>query len=233
MNESKKDTNDELGAVARRVLALEDRLDRLEGRARSLPGVHAAWPLVLGCAGVVLGFLGMGPPKHPYQYLFAGLLLILVYHRRFLLPAAGRWRWPLAVVNAANLVLFFMAVLGGGVRHPLLWLKTPGMVKQAQPDGGTWYQHVLPDYDVQWQMVPGVTDWSIDLTKVQVFLLLMTLAGVLFRFQGFASIMALALFIASIPVYLSFAWDWVVLYLICAGVSLYLQTAQPSAYRHG
>jgi hypothetical protein len=57
-----------------------------------------------------------------------------------------------------------------------------------------------------------------------VFLLIATLAGALFRFQGFTSITALALLIVSIPVYLTFTWDWVVLFLICGTVSLYLQS---------
>jgi hypothetical protein len=30
--------------------------------------------------------------------------------------------------------------------------------------------------------------------------------------------------IISIPVHVSFAWDWVVLFLVCGGVSLYLQS---------
>ena len=54
--------------------------------------------------------------------------------------------------------------------------------------------------------------------------LIATLAGALFRFQSFASITALALLIISIPVYLSFTWDWVVLFLISGSVSLYLQS---------
>ena len=226
-----KSSREDLSSFARRIVVLEDRIDRLEGRRPDAQGVHPAWPLILGVSAAVLGVLGMGVPRHPYQYLFGGLLLLLAYHRRFLLPADGWWKWPLTATNAVNLVLFFLVVLGGGIRYPLLWLKAPGVVKQTQPDSGAWYDRMLPDYDLQWHMIPGVTDWSMDLTKVQVFLLIMTLIGVLFRFQGFASIMALALFIVSIPVYLTFTWDWVVLFLIFGSVSLYLQTSQTDAYR--
>ena len=218
---------EDLTTITHRLLRLEERLDRLESPGATARMVHPSWPLALGCIAVALGYLGMGVPKHPYQYLFSGLLLLLAYHRRFLRMAAGWWQWPLAVVNAANVALFFLMVLGGGVRYPFLWLKAPGVVQQAQPDGGNWYNRMVPDYDLQWHMIPGVTDWSIDLTKVQVFLLIMALAGALFRFQGFASVMALALFIVSIPVYLAFSWDWVVLFLVFGSVSLYLQTAPP------
>jgi hypothetical protein len=81
MDEEHKDqTHDEQDRVvlARRVLRLEERLDQLEsGRARGGAEVHPAWPLALGCTAVVFGYLGTGLPMHPYQYLFAGLLLFL------------------------------------------------------------------------------------------------------------------------------------------------------------
>lgn len=213
--------------LARRLLRLEERLDRFEGRPGG-PGAgpHPAWPLALGCTAAVFGWLGMGVPSHPYQYLFAGLLLLLAYHRRSLRLPKGRWQWPQVAVNFLTLSLFFMIVLGGGVRHPIAWFKAPVVVKEPPPDGGSWYRALVPDYTVQWLGIPGISDWSIDITKVQVFLLIATLAGALFRFQGFASITALALLIASIPVYLSFTWDWVILFLVCCSVSLYLQSSE-------
>ena len=212
--------------LAQRVMRLEERMYRFESGAGA-PMVHPAWPLALGCTAAVLGYLGMGVPRHPYQYLFGGLLVLLLYHRRFLLLVRGGWQWPLAVTNTVNIVLFFLIVLGGGKRYPFLWLKMPAVVPKDAPGGGSWYNKLVPDYDLQWHLVPGVSDWSIDLTKVQVFLLIATLAGALFRFQGFASIAALALLVVSIPVYLAFSWDWVVLFLIVGSVSLYLQTAPP------
>jgi hypothetical protein len=228
-----KDTQNEIddrNTLALRVMRLEERLDRLES-APSTPMVHSAWPFAIGCASIALGVIGMGVPHHPYQYLFAGLLALLAYHRGSLRLAAKGWRWPLAAANVANLVLFFLITLGGGVRHPFSWLKTPAMVKQTPADPGAWFNKLMPDYEVQWFAVPGVSDWTFDLTKVQVFLLIATLAGALFRFQGFASVTALALLVISIPVYLSFSWDWVVPFLILAGVSLYLQSVPPRALR--
>jgi hypothetical protein len=211
-------------ALADRLRRIEERLDRIEGEGHRIgPAPHPAWPLTLGCIAVVFGYLGMGLPAHPYPYLFAGLLLLLAYHRESLRPAPGAWQWPQVAVNFTTLSLFFLIVLGGGVRHPLAWFKSPAVIKNAPADSGSWYRGIVPDYTLQWHSIPGLSDWSVDVTKVQAFLLIATLAGALFRFQGFASITALALLIISIPVYLSFTWDWVMLFLVCGSVSLYLQ----------
>lgn len=211
--------------LAGRILRLEERLDRLEGvRGTSGTAPHPAWSLALGFAALAFGYLGMGLPRHPYQYLFAGLLALLAYHRGFLRLPRVPWRWPQIAVNFLSMALFLMIVLGGGVRLPFAWMRSPGVVKTPTPEEGSWYRAVIPDYSIQWNTIPGISDWSIDLTKVQAFLLIATLAGALFRFQGFTSLTALALLIISIPVYLTFTWDWVVLFLLCASVSLYLQS---------
>jgi len=215
--------------LAGRILRLEERLDRIEGvrdKVRTAP--HPAWPLALGCAALAFGYLGMGMPRHPYQYLFAGLLVLLAYHRGFLRLPKVPWRWPQIAVNFLSLAQFFMIVLGGGVRLPFAWMRSPGVVKTPAPEEGSWYRAVIPDYSIQWNTIPGVSDWSIDVTKVQSFLLIATLAGALFRFPGFTSITALALLIVSIPVYLTFTWDWVVLFLVCGSVSLYFQSSERS-----
>ena len=234
--EPKDPTNDELehAIISKRVLRLEERLDRLDGgSAGSGPAPHPAWPLALGYIAAAFGYLGMGAPKHPYQYLFSGLLLLMAYHRGSVRLTTGVWRWPQVAVNFLALSQFFMIVLGGGVRHPLAWFKAPTVVKDAPPDGGSWYRALVPDYTVQWHSIPGLSDWSVDITKVQAFLLIATLAGSLFRFSGFASITALALLIISIPVYLSFTWDWVVLFLVCGSISLYLQSGANFLPRSG
>jgi hypothetical protein len=223
-NDHRRDDHD-YATMAGRMLRLEERLDRLEGGAAGGgPAPHPAWPLALACSAAVFGYLGMGAPAHPYQYLFAGLLLLLAYHRGSLRLLKGVWQWPQIVVNFLFGSQFFMILLGGGVRHPFAWFKAPTVVKDTAPDSGSWYRSLVPDYTVQWHSIPGLADWNVDVTKVQTFLLIATLAGALFRFSGFASITALALLIISIPVYLSFTWDWVVLFLVSASVSLYLQS---------
>lgn len=226
--------HNDLGALARRIERLEEQFDRIEGPAGAGAAVHPAWPLALGLTAAFFGYLGMGVPRHPYQVLFALLLLALSYHRGSLRLAPAAWKWPLAVSNLMNLALFFMILLGGGVRQPFFWCKAPAVMKQAPPEGAAWYGKVVPEYSLQWNAIAGLSDWSVDLTKVQAFLLLATLAGVLFRFPGFASLTATALLLASIPAYLSFTWDWVLLYLVLAALSCYLQAyprrAAPDRY---
>ena len=235
MDEERPDRNagERQGSViAERILRLEERLDRLE-RTGPGPGPgeapHPAWPLGLGGIALLFGYLGMGVPVHPYPYLFAGLVLLLAYHRSVLRLPKGAWQWPQAAANFLTVALFFMIILGGGVRKPLHWIKAPAVIKETPPDGGSWYRALVPDYTVQWHGIPGLSDWSVDITKVQAFLLIATMAGALFRFQGFASLTALALLIISIPVYLSFTWDWVVLFLVSGSVSLYLQSRAAGA----
>ena len=223
-HEHEAETN-ERDMLAARLLRLEERLDRLEGvRGTTGTAPHPAWPLALGSAALAFGYLGMGLPRHPYQYLFAGLLALLAYHRGFLRLQRFPWRWPQITVNFLSLSLFLMIVLGGGVRLPFAWMRAPGFIKTPTPEEGSWFRAVIPDYSIQWHTIPGISDWSMDVTKIQAFLLIATLAGALFRVQGFTSITALALLIISIPVYLTFTWDWVVLFLLCGSVSLYLQS---------
>lgn len=234
VRDDRKDGTPDAATVAERLMRIEERLDRLDGGIRrSGPAPHPAWSFTLGCIAIVSGYLGMGVPAHPYPYLFAGLLLLLAYHRGSLLPAPGAWQWPHVAVNFTTLSLFFMIVLGGGVRHPLAWFKSPAVIKNTPADSGSWYRGIVPDYTLQWHSIPGLSDWSVDVTKVQAFLLIATLAGALFRFQGFASITALALLIISIPVYLSFTWDWVMLFLVCGSVSLYLQARASGPHNAG
>ena len=211
---------------------LEERIQKLEERLSLLgawtvqggPSLHPAAAFLPGLVALVFGFFGLGLPQHYYHFLFAALLLALFYHRGFLLPAKGRWRWPQILVNFVVLCLFFKLLIGGGTQHPFDWLKTPAISKVPSAGEGPWYNRMVPDFTVQWQSIPHVSDWSVDLTKIQTILLIATLAGALFRFQPFTSVTALALLIISVPVYLQFNWDWVVLFLVLGSVSLYLQT---------
>ena len=75
-------------------------------------------------------------------------------------------------------------------------------------------------------MVPKLGEWSVDVTRIQTFLFLAILAGALFRFEPFTSIAALVLLVISLPVYLRFNWDWVVLFIVVGSVSIYLQAGK-------
>jgi hypothetical protein len=214
--------------LERRVLRLEEELDLLRAEFhgnRDETPFHPAWALGLGATALASGYVGLGLPRHYYPPLFAGLLLLLLYHRGFLRRARGGWHWLQVIVNFFVLVAFFTFLIGGGTAHPFEWLKVPVIAKAPAAGDGAWYRLIVPDLSVQWQAVPKVSDWSLDITKVQTLLMIATLAGALFRFQPFTSITALALLVVSIPAYLAFNWDWVVLFLIVGSLSLYLQTA--------
>lgn len=211
--------------IEERLHEVEQRLARLEPRTK--PGAFSLHPLgafVLGLAALTFGYLGLGLPQHYYQVLFAALLVLLLYHRRFLLMPQGGWRWPQLMLNFVLLCLLFKLLIGGGMAYPFDWLKAPALSKTPPPGDGSWYSRLVPDYTVQWQGIPAVSGWSVDLTKIQTLLLIATLAGALFRFQPFTSLTALALLIISIPTYLAFNWDWVILFLVIGSVSLYLQS---------
>ncbi len=208
--------------LERRIQRIENRLG-LPGSAGSEPApLHPFWTTTLGAAALVLGYFGLGYPDHYYQFLFSILLLLLFYHRGSLLPAQGSWKWPQLAVNFLLLCLFFKLLIGGGIAHPFDWVKLPSFAKAPPPSGHSWYS--LPDYTVQWIAVPSLAGWSIDVTRIQTLLFVVILAGVLFRFEPFTSIAAVVLLLVSVPSYLRYDWDRVILFLVTGSVSLYLQT---------
>lgn len=213
-----------------RLAALEARIARLEATptpsaaGAAVLSLHPAWPLGLGTVALALGYLGLGLPQHYYQPLFATLFLLLAYHRGFFRLYASPWRWLLIGQNFLLLMLVFKLLLGGGLSYPFDWLKVPTM-QQLPPADDSWTQKYVPHYQLVWSSVPGISDWYVNITKIQSMLLIATLIGALFRFQPFASLTALALLIISFPSYLAFDWDFVVLFLVIGGTALYLQSA--------
>ncbi|MFQ5994044.1 MAG: hypothetical protein ACE5K1_03035 [Acidiferrobacterales bacterium] len=216
--------------------SLEARVNRLEaqlGHGTHVPArapalsLHPAVTLTLGLAVLGCGYLGLGLPQHPYQPLFAALVVAVAYHRGLWALQLGHWRWPQVAINFLVLTMFFKLLIGGGTRHPLDWLRVPSLKKVPAQRETPWYDQLIPEFDIEWLGVPAVTDLSLDITMIQTFLLLATLAGAVFRFQPFASLTAVLLLIVSIPTFVSFNWEWVVLFLVLGGVSFYLQTVSP------
>jgi len=208
-----------------RLAKLEDRIDHLtDGPVSDALVLHPAVAFSLGLIALVLGYLALGYPQHHYQVLFSGLLLVLLYHRGFLRMSKGPWQWPQIALNFLIICLIFKFLIGGGISHPFDWIKLPAIIKSPPPADPSWYASVVPDYTLQWQAIPKVSEWSLDITKIQTFLLLATFAGALFRFEPFTSITALSLLIISLPTYLKYNWDWLVLFLILGCVSIYLQS---------
>jgi hypothetical protein len=208
------------------ITELQDRVRRHEQGhpAAGTHGIHhPAWSLAPGLGALALGYLGLGLPQHYYQPLFALLFLLLAYHRRFFRLYDGGWRWPMVALNFLLLLLLFKLLLGGGLSYPFDWLKVPTM-QALPPADDSWTQKVLPRYQLVWEGIPGVSDWYINVTRIQTMLLIATLIGTLFRFQPFSSLTALALLLVSVPSYLAFDWDFVVLFLVFGGTAIYLQS---------
>jgi hypothetical protein len=226
-NPEEKAMDDRINASDRdmRFRSIEERLDRIEAKPQErVLSLHPVWAIALSSVSIVLGCLALGYPEHYYQFLFSAILLFVLYHRGFLRPVRGHWRWPQIVLNYLLLCLFFKFLIGGGVAYPFDWLKLPVITKTPPPADPSWYSSFIPDYTVLWQGIPKLSAWSIDITKIQTIFLLATFAGALFRFEPFTSISAIALLIISVPVLLRYNWDLMVLFLVLGSISLYVQS---------
>jgi hypothetical protein len=188
------------------------------------PPLHPAWSFVIGITGLACGYLGMGLPQHYYQPLFAGLIMLLGWRHHIIDLPANHWRWPLAILLFLLLCMLFKLLIGGGTTHPFAWLKIPVIEMATPPEEGSWYTRVVPEFDVRFKGIPNLSDWAIDITKIQTLFLVATLVGAMVRFQPFASLTALALLVVSIPTLASFNWDWVLMFLILAGIAFYLRS---------
>lgn len=209
---------------------LEQRIALLEMQIGA--GPHPAmfscsplWPTLLICMAIAFGVLGIGIPNHFYQPVFAVLVSALMYHRELISLYNSAWRWIMVALNLLVMTLFFRLIIGGGEARPLGWIKLPGLEKQPPKNDSSWLDKMAPDYDLVWRDA-ATADWSVNITQIQTILLLATLIGGLFRFQPFASIAAILLLLVSVPAFLIYDWNWVILFMITGSTGLYLQTQQ-------
>jgi hypothetical protein len=186
----------------------------------------------IGLLALVSGYLGMGLPQHYYQPLFAALVLFLAWRHAVIDLSRSGWRWPLAVVMFLILCLMFKLLIGGGTSHPLAWLKVPVFEVVPTTEEASWYRKAMPDIELNFKGIPNLSDWTIDITKIQTLFLVATLIGAMVRFQPFASLTALALLIVSIPTLATFNWDWMLLFLILGGATFYLRSPAGLNPRH-
>ena len=209
-------------------LPLETRVARLEGKLgwRRTDFQLSQKISMISCgataAALVLAFLGLGAPNHYYQVVLAVITVALAYHREWFVRPEKIYLAPLAILNSALLSILYKLMIGSGKRYPFFWALYPTVEKSPAPDGR--WPKVVPDVAIAWQTSP-LAEWSMDLTIVQTFLLLVTLLGALFDFQPFTSFTALLLIVVSIPALLAFNWTFVFPALIVAGIAFYLQSA--------
>lgn len=170
--------------------------------------------VLVAATALAVSYLGFGLPNHPYQPSAAIAILLVAYHRRWLKRPNDALGYTLAALNAGILSLQCKLLIGGGVRLPFAWLKLPNLQGASQG----WI--ALPQ--LVWQPIP-LSDWPVDLTRIQSFLFVITAAAAWVRFQPFASLTAFALLLASLPAYVDFRWDWVLPAMGCAFAAFYVQ----------
>lgn len=185
--------------------------------------IPIAFGFILGCVAVGAAVKGLGVPNHPYQVGLAIGTICLAYHRRWLPKPKNPFDVALIPVNTLLIAVLFKLFIGGGIRTPFAWLKVPNLSTTAP----TWLSF-LPQVGVSWQAVP-LTEWKVDLTLFQSFLLLVTIAAGWVRFQPFASITALLLCLVSLPAYADFEWNWLLPAVAISFASFYVQAHSVAA----
>lgn len=211
-------------------LTLEERVARLEGalgweglgRPLTLPLFFLA--LAFGLVGLVLLHFSLGVPNHYYQYVLAGATVLLAYHQGWLALPRRWFEWILPAINIGLLSIASKIVIGAGERFPLYWAKFPFLAWVGKKDKG-WLKNPIPTPSLTWEPT-DLAFWTVDLTVVQTFLVLLVLLGALFRFSLFASLCAFFLIIVSLPALLEFDWNWVFPAILCTGVAFYLQSGR-------
>ena len=211
-------------------LSLEERIARIEGKLGWRPeqGVIPRRYFWSACgllaAGIFCGFMGLGAPNHVYQVVLAGLTIALCYHRSWLVKPQLWYEWGLSALSVLALSVIYKLFIGGGLRHPFFWAMYPTLSTGKNGEQSTWSK-VVPDLSLDW-LPSAAAEWSLDLTIIQTFLLLITLIGAFFSFQPFVSLTALLLIIISLPALLGFSWSWVFPAMILISIGLYLQAPQ-------
>jgi hypothetical protein len=207
-------------------LSIEERVSRLEGKIGWLSDEFVFKPKMFWYSLATLGmalffsYIGLGLPNHYYQIVFAILLVALGYHRNWFAKPMHSYQWLAALLNVAVLSMLFKLLIGAGKAQPLSWVKLPYIESSKVSEGWTT---VLPRWELAWEQT-ALSQWIIDITIFQTFLLLITLLGALFKFQPFISLTAFLLIIVSLPSLLSFSWTWVFPAIITAGIGFYLQS---------
>ena len=206
--------------------SIEERVARVEGALGIWdkdivlpPKMAFAASIVVGIS-IVTAILGLGTPNHLYQIVLAALSVAVLYHREVLAKPKGLLLYLLAFLNSAVLAILFKLFIGSGVRHPFFFIKYPDIKVSKAEDSGVL--DVIPEMGITWEPSSAAL-WSIDLTIVQSFLLIITIIGGAVEFQPFVSLTAFLLVFVSIPALVGFNWDLVFPSMIIAAVGFYLQ----------
>ena len=207
-------------------ISLEERVARLEGALGWMAHVTPLNPamtalcLSMSLPAIYCGYFGLGVPNHHYQWTLGFLTVLLAYHRNWLRKPKNPWVFLLGFLNGVQVSILYKLFIGSGTRNPFFWVHYPGVIKRTQE--GKWWE-LVPEWTLAWTPAP-IASYTVDLTLIQTFLLVITLVGALFRFQPFVSLTALALIMTSLPAFSSFDWPFVFPAISLTAVCLYLQT---------
>lgn len=203
--------------------SVEFRLARLEAyqqefaRGPALDTASAGVSLLALVGGGYAAQLGLGLPNHPYQWAVGALLIFFAYQRHWFRHPATAWPWALAPLNvfaAASLAKLF---IGSGRQYPFRWIKYPEF---------TWVRPgLVPEPQLLWQNF-SFGNQEVDLTAVQTFLIGLLVVGRCLRLQGFTSLVAILLMLASLPALVGFRWDWVFPAAALIGIAFYIQSRE-------
>ena len=215
---------------AQENLSVEERVARLEGRLgwRRVDYLLSVRDASIASAALFLGavcsVVGLGFANHWYQIVLAILIVALSYHREWFIPTANKfYAWSLATANVFVISMMLKLVIGSGKRFPFFWALYPKVESGKDAVSEKWVE-VMPKIVLNWEQSQLAT-WSIDLTIIQTFLLMITLFGALFDFQPFVSFTAFLLILVSIPALVGFNWAWVFPAMIFLAIAVYIQSA--------
>jgi len=206
-----------MAEIDEKIADFHVRLGRLEAQAdTSADEKNDSWleDLVeMGAALIALGccYQGIGLPNHYYQYLFAAITILCLYHRGTLPFPQKIQDWALLLVNICLTAMLYKLIIGGGEPRPLAWLSYPTI------EGG------VTSFKISWAAAPG-SGWVLPLTSIQSFFLVISLFALMIDLSLLAGLTTFILTLLAIPSLFSFNWDWTLPGLVLGLFSLYLQT---------
>jgi len=171
----------------------------------------------LGAALIALFccYQGLGFPNHYYQYLFAAITMLCLYHRGTLPYPNKVQDWALLFINIFLTAILYKLIIGGGEPRPLAWLSYPTI------EGG------MTSFKISWAAAPGA-GWVLPLTSIQSFFLVISIFALMIDLSLLAGLTTFILTLLAIPTLFSFNWDWALPGIVVGLFSLYLQTGSYS-----
>ena len=209
-------------------LSMEERVARLEGAlgwrniSLILSKKHIQITICFLILAIISSCIGLGLPNHEYQIVLGALTVCLLYHKEVFSKAEGQLYYLLFILNSYLVSVIYKLLIGSGVKKPFFFIRYPDIMLGSSNGKDQGLFDVIPQFGLSWHDSP-LAKWSIDITIIQTFLLIITMLGAAVDFQPFASLTAVILILVSIPALVDFNWDWVFPTLILSSIAFYFQ----------